>query len=423
MDQDPIILFLQIKKDWHKISIKIFFKNTFIFYFYNLNKRLKYILHQINKKFKKVQFDVLLGKINNGKKLTFNSKIFGLKFFENFTIYLKIWNNFNFNKKFLNLKTMNFFLSFDFFILKKLYYYTDVSVDPCVHPKDEIWNDFLKIIFFVSNFEKFNIFFEETMSMITILIDSIWALDGQYEKFLKRNVHGGKIIFPPVLLVSFFASKNYRFLWNIKYGIGKKIVRCKILTNSVLREYSQSLKIFPNFVNFTKISNVLSRHFIFDMLTLSSSLGSYADYNRISLKRIIKNHSRILSRDLDINIKLRTIEAGKINRQQYFPFIDFFKSFLENLENLKNYQVLYINSFLPLDRHARRKFLCKLKFNFPVELLEFFPGGNKRKILKCWKVPYLKNQRSKMKTNNIIRVEKTQFPIFFSRKMQKNRKK
>jgi len=311
------------------------------------------------------------------------------------------------------------FISFDFYTSRKLYYYTDVSIDPCVHPKDEIWNDFLKILFSISKYEKLNLFFKDTMLMITMVANSIWTLDGQYEKFWKRKIHGGKITFPPDLLVSFFALKNYRFLWNIKYDNEKKNVKCKMLKNIVLRELSQSLKIFSDFINFTKISNILHRHFYFDILTLSSSFGSYADYNIISLKRIIKNHSRIMSRDLDINIKLRTIEPGKIDIQNYIPFEENFKSLLENLKNLKNYQVLYINSFLPLDRHQRRKFLCKLKFTFPLELLEFFPGGNKRKILKCWKVPHIKNQRFKWKTKNIIKVEKNNFPIFFSRKMQK----
>jgi hypothetical protein len=372
-------LFMKIKKNWFRLSETHFIN---FFFYKKIYLDTKAILNKKNILLKKNLY------IQESYKLFYNLNFFNMKDIIKFADHEKTSNHENF------------------------------FINPCLNPKDYIWNDLIYIIFFTLKLGNILCLSKENISLLVIFTDSIWVLNKQYDKFWKRKIHGGKITLPPELFLSFFSLKDYSFTWSLANNnyVFKQIKRLK---NTKLIEISLSLEFFSIAVLYKGRSSIFFDQILYqDALMLSASLISYANYNNISLKRIEKNHSRILLRDQNSNIKLKTIEPRKNIKGLDFNMQENIIILANFLKSIGEYQMICLDPFLPTDLGRRRKFLQKIGFPFPIELLEYVPGGNKKKILKCWRIPFILNQRSSKKTEELVRLSKKEFPIYLSRKMR-----
>jgi len=290
---------------------------------------------------------------------------------------------------------------------------------PILHQKDFLFND---IIFFFFRHE--NNFFtgkikSKNQSLFNIILESLWILDSQYNKFWERRKHGGKIYLPSSFLTKIFGSKIYTAIW---FETKKKEKKNKILKEINLRKISILIKIvFKIFYQF--IFPVWDENIWIDaFLKLPETFISYANYNKKCLFRTEKNHSRKVFRDYKKFMEIETIEI-KENKYSFLKNLEIKPFFLSDFKKIGNYFSFNLSPFLPEDKHERAKVLEKINFSFPIEILKYFPGGNKRKIIYCWKIPLNRNQRSILKKNALINKEVLNFPIFFSRAMLKKGKK
>jgi hypothetical protein len=290
---------------------------------------------------------------------------------------------------------------------------------PILHQKDFLFNDIISFFFreednFFSGKIKF-----KNQSLFNIISESLWILDSQYNKFWERRKHGGKISLPSSFLIKIFGSKIYIEIW---CEAKKKEKKNKILKEINLRKISILIKIvFKLYYQF--IFPIWDENIWIDaFLKLPETFVSYANYNKKCLFRTEKNHSRKVFRDYKKFMEIETIEI-KDNKYSFLKNLEIKPFFDTNFKKIGNYFSFNLSPFLPEDKHERAKVLEKINLSFPIELLKYFPGGNKRKIIYCWKIPMNKNQRSILKKNTLINKEVLNFPIFFSRAMLKKSKK
>ena len=220
-------------------------------------------------------------------------------------------------------------------------------------------------------------------------------------------------------MTKIFGSKIYTAIW---FETKKKEKKNKILKEINLRKISILIKIvFKIFYQF--IFPVWDENIWIDaFLKLPETFISYANYNKKCLFRTEKNHSRKVFRDYKKFMEIETIEI-KENKYSFLKNLEIKPFFLSDFKKIGNYFSFNLSPFLPEDKHERAKVLEKINFSFPIEILKYFPGGNKRKIIYCWKIPLNRNQRSILKKNALINKEVLNFPIFFSRAMLKKGKK
>lgn len=289
---------------------------------------------------------------------------------------------------------------------------------------DELWNDLVHFIIVIGkNFSKKNSQYK-LFGFMTLLAKSLWVMDCQYGKFLERKNHGGHITTPPFFFMSFFAQKSYRCLWeeisHLEIAIFP-LKKNKILKEIELRRLSFYLRIISRNQKSLEIFKLNKSELVYSLNSLSFSFQTYAEYNRLSLERIEKNHLRNFPRNVDKFTFFKTVEPSKKKNR----FSDEFCSssaLFRRFNRLKNYQPFDISSYLPHNKQKRGKVLENLPFPFPVEILEFIPGSNKKKIVVCWKIPFDKNQRNLYLTNSITKKEKEKFPLYYSRNMLKFQK-
>lgn len=289
------------------------------------------------------------------------------------------------------------------------------------HQKDCLFND---VLFFFIGQKKYlskNIPYSNYSCIINAGIDCFWILDNQYHKFWERKKHGGKIKLPSSFIINFFGHNFYLRIWpKSKKNIFKK--KIKILKELDLRKHSVTIDLCFHHLNIIFEKN-LSESVCFGALErLPETFISYADYNRACLNRMRKNHSRKVFRDFKKFLDVKTLE--KNNKWNFFlKCTDLRLDLFNRLKKLGNYISFNLFSLLPSDKHERSKVLDMIHFPFPVEILKYFPGSNKRKMIICWKIPQNHQQRSVLKKNILINKEILNFPIFFSRAMLKKKRK
>ena len=307
--------------------------------------------------------------------------------------------------------------------IEKLVQNFDRFSKPLFHQKDVLWNDFIDLCDVVNRKSKKNILLRTYLSFSVCMTESLWMIDGQYAKFWKRKIHGGKIILPSIFLVNCFGSKLYKDIWFKGRKMPQKNKnRPKILKELELRKSSQIMQycFFEN--NFVLSLNERNCTWIDSFHKLGETFISYAEYNKICLGRTEKNHSRKSFRDFKKFMNIQTIEG--VVRNNFVPQNSELKNKLvSELNKRSNYCPLNLSSFLPFDKIQRAKTLETIELSFPIEILKYFPGSNKRKMVICWKIPKNCNQRSLIKKNRLINKEILNFPLFYSRSMLINLKK
>ncbi|ABW98265.1 hypothetical protein HAN_3g463 (nucleomorph) [Hemiselmis andersenii] len=341
-----------------------------------------------------------------------------LKVTENLFFYLKEFNIYNIG--FINFfkKNKNIYssLSYSFFFKKKRNFF--FFTIPPLHEKDSLWNDIFHFLFIEKKNLRNSILYFNFFCFLNIVEESLWILDSQYNKFLQRRIHGGKISMPPSFLMEFFGPKFYDNIWIISKNNNPKR-KLKILKESELRKLSLNIQFSYNSKNFIFHNSMNKSDWLGAICKLPETFVSYAEYNKVCLDRTTKNHLRKVFRDQKRFMEINTIHSYEIDE---FPEKNSeikIKIFFE-LKNLKNYFPFNIFSLLPSGKQERAKILEDLDFPFPIEILKYFPGSNKRKTVVCWKIPKNPNQRSIIKKNTLILKEMKSFPIFYSRAMLKS---
>jgi hypothetical protein len=300
---------------------------------------------------------------------------------------------------------------------KKLF---EFFIFPIFHEKDNLWNDAFSFFF---EFYK-TCFFQnlkiKVFCIYIILTEILWLLDCQYEKIWKRKIHEGNICLPPSFITSLFSDKFYGKIWNFylrnRSNHIKKEKKKKILRESDLRKFFKLIKIFLKGNNnfFIEIKNEIN---LFDIFTsLSDTLVSYAEYNKISLKRIKENHARKNFRNLEKFLMIKTYESTKKNNFKS-KNSEIIQNITEKIHFFSYYTPFDLGFFLPREKQLRVRSLISIELPFPIEILHYIPGSNYRKVLICWKIPSNINQRSIIKKNLIINSEISKFPFFYSRAM------
>nr|UXY87436.1 hypothetical protein 1634Bnrm3_p069 [Cryptomonas sp.] len=353
------------------------------------------------------------------KKLS-GKKFFRIIFNIKLTIFNKITNSkerkvkFYFSKNsFMKNSIYLLFSHFDQDKTKEGFCYT---IDPVFHGKDLLWNDITDIFLYNDvNYYKNNIRLSSIL-LISISADSLWMLEGQYEKFWKRKIHGSKVNLPPSIFIEIFGHKNYKHLFQKESNTINPVFKKKILKECYLREISCLIKVLIGEVKNLFDSQYIFPEFIHSLRILANSFISYAEYNKNSQKRTKKNHLRTNIRNLEKYMILKTIEPTNNPKKNCLHY-RFLLDLLKNLENVKDYEPIDLFPLLPLNKHQRANILETVSLPFPFQILQYSPGGNKRKVVICWKVPLSKEYRNEFKTNLIISREKIKFPIYLSRAM------
>lgn len=290
---------------------------------------------------------------------------------------------------------------------------------PILHQKDFLFNEIIFLFFR----DEVNFFTRKmkhkNQCLFNVILESLWILDSQYNKFWERKKHGGKISLPSNFLIKFFGSKIYIDLW---YKPKNKIKKCKILKEINLRKISMLIKIVFKLYNNFNSPDWVENLCVDAFLKLPETFVSYANYNKLCLFRTEKNHSRIFFRDYKLFMEIQTIEI-KEKKLHFLKKLEIKSVLNSEFKKIGNYFSFNLVPFLPEDKHERAKVLESINVSFPIEILKYFPGGNKRKIIYCWKIPQNKNQRSILKKNVLINKEILNFPIFFSRAMLRKSKK
>ncbi|AFP65513.1 hypothetical protein CMESO_346 (nucleomorph) [Chroomonas mesostigmatica CCMP1168] len=293
---------------------------------------------------------------------------------------------------------------------------------PFFRKKDILYNDIFFLLMGSSeNFlEKY--IESKSLNFLIIFTEAIWILDNQYEKLWKRKIQGEKIHMPSDYIMNFFSQKNY---FNIQEFSRKqkkiyKNKNNKIMKKKNLSQVCKKIKFLFNTNNFP-ISQTHDFSPILDAFSdLTKTFLSYGQYMLKSLTRAKQNHERNNFRDIKKFIKIKTLEIvfKNNNKKKYFEILEKVEKYLKSLSN---YIPFDLSKFLPSNKHERAKIFDKISFSTPVEILEYFPGSNKRKIIICWKIPLDKNSRNMMKKNSIILEQINRFPVFYSRKMLKTK--
>lgn len=174
--------------------------------------------------------------------------------------------------------------------VKTYYDFSNFYSTPILHQKDLIWNNFIRFIFIKNSLNYNKTKPDKFVIGFTVLTDTIWILEGQYEKIKKRQTHEKNIFFFSRIYLSFFSNIRYSSKWffipNFIFG---KRETSKILRKEKIKNIFNYLRILTQKKNFPFICKISNHYIALLIINISLIIKSYVDYACISIqKREIK---------------------------------------------------------------------------------------------------------------------------------------
>jgi hypothetical protein len=156
---------------------------------------------------------------------------------------------------------------------------------PILHRKDLMWNNSIRLIFIKNSLNYFKTRPARFVIGFTVLTDTMWLLEDQYEKIKKRKKHEKKIFFFLQLSISFLSSIQYSNRWFFANLIFYKRETLRILRKEKIKNLSNYLKILTQKKNFPSIWKISNHYMALLFINVSLVIQSYADCIHYSIQR------------------------------------------------------------------------------------------------------------------------------------------
>ena len=228
-------------------------------------------------------------------------------------------------------------------------------------------------------------------SFTKALSNALWYLDPHHDTLCERGI---KL---PVPFDKFQGYNDYK----------RKKEKRPRLSQEGLNRHVQALSDFLSQPWFTRSRYVELRGKTEQCV---ESMRKYEQYLRQNAERANQvHHSAQLVRSPAENVILKTIHASSqsINTE----YTDIFK----RLEEIPEYQPVFLNDFAPKDRYKRRKWLNELQLPLTVTIYMYPHGNNLGTMNFAWKVPDEVDQTLNQQT--IAQLNKSQ-KVYYTRQMR-----
>ena len=247
------------------------------------------------------------------------------------------------------------------------------------------------------------------ISFTNCLVDTLWYLEGQYQKFESRKEHGKVLPIPK--LFSRFNKGGINNEDGYNDWIAKRR-KAPQMSQQGLRDHSNKL---ISVISHSRFSTRQWKTIREGVEGLVKSLRTYAEEMEQSLKRVVENQQSSESvRNPELDTASRDIPG---NGQEVKPI---HAKLVSALDSLPCYDPLLVDeSMSSTDKFVRYRFFQNLQLPFSTHLFQYHAGSQIGNISFIWKIPENEKDRSERGQKLALAKAKSLLPSYSTRAMRK----
>ena len=203
-------------------------------------------------------------------------------------------------------------------------------------------------------------------SFMNAVVDTLWYIDGQYDKFESRHKHGKVPVIPDIF------TRFNKGGENNKGGYNDWVAKRKKSPQMEKRELMAHANKLITVVSHPRLAT--KRWSLVRNATegLAKAVRAYVDDMEQSMKRSEEKHKSLHScRNPDIDTESRDIPTSKM------PAKPIYSRLLTRLESVDFYEPVLVNDDLSVkDKFARHRFFSNLELPYSVHLFQYHAGSH-----------------------------------------------